>query len=166
MIFKLIGALMIFAACTYTGMQKSGELKGRYSMLNAVSEALGYLETEIEFASNDLKNAFKNIDKNTKTHGLFADAAEKIEKLGIKRAWAYAVTKNTSSVSDADRELLLMLGTKLGMTDTKNQLKHIGYVKELITAQAAAAENEYKRLGRVYRGGGVLTGLFIILVVM
>ena len=59
-----------------------------------------------------------------------------------------------------------MLGTKLGMTDTKNQLKHIGYVKELITAQAAAAENEYKRLGRIYRGGGVLTGLFIILVVM
>ena len=43
MIFRLIGALMIFAACTYTGMQKSGELKGRYSMLNAVSEALGYL---------------------------------------------------------------------------------------------------------------------------
>ena len=52
------------------------------------------------------------------------------------------------------------------MTDLKNQLKHIGYIKELLSAQAQNAENEYRRLGKIYGSGGLLTGIFIILVII
>lgn len=166
MILKLIGAVMICAACTYIGIKKSGELKGRYKSLRNIGTALGYLETEIGFCSNDLKRAFINIDRGTDTCGLFKDAADKIEEYGIKKAWAYAVLKSSMPILDSDRELMLMLGEKLGMTDTKSQLKHIGYVKELVNAQSESAESEYGRLGKIYRSGGLLAGLFIILVIM
>lgn len=166
MLLKLIGAIMICAACTYMGIRKSNELRGRYKSLKNIETALGYLETEISFSSNDLKHAFMNIDKNADTKGLFRDASEKIEEFGIKKAWAYAVMKSTMPLLNADRELILMLSAKLGMTDTKNQLKHIGYIKELVNAQSVSAENEYNRLGRIYRGGGVLAGIFIILIIV
>ena len=135
MIVKFIGAAVIFTACTYWGMRKSGELKGRCTALNGISAALMQLETEISFCANDLKRAFLNIDKNTRTHGLFRDAAERIERYGIKKAWAYAVVNNPMMLTEADRELVLMLSSKLGMTDTKNQLRHISYIKELVSAQ-------------------------------
>ena len=164
--FKLIGAVMICAACTYLGIRKSALLKGRSVSLSNAVTALGYLETEMSFCANDLKLAFLNIDKSTDTKGLFKDAADRLEEYGIKKAWTYAVLKNDMPLADADRELLLMLCTKLGMTDLKNQLKHIGYIKELLSAQAQNAENEYRRLGKIYGSGGLLTGIFIILVII
>lgn len=166
MLIKLIGASIIFTACTYGGLRKSGDLKARYDALCGIAAALLQLETEISFCANDLKRAFLNIDKNTRTHGLFRDAAEHLEEYGIKKAWAYAVMKNPAPMTDDDRELVLMLASKLGMTDTKNQLKHIGFMKELVNARSAAAKNEYDRLGKIYRSGGLLAGLFIILVII
>ncbi|MEE1224306.1 MAG: stage III sporulation protein AB [Clostridia bacterium] len=163
---KLIGAIMICAACTYMGIRKSNELKNREKALKGMHAALGQLETEIGFCANDLKHAFVNICKNSDIHEIFEDAAQRIEKFGIRKAWTYAVMNCRAPFLDADRELLLMLGTRLGMTDTKNQLKHIGYMRELINAQANSAKSEYKRLGNIYRGGGILAGLFIILVIV
>lgn len=166
MFVKLIGAAIIFTACTYWGLRKSTELKQRCTALGSISAALLQLETEISFCSNDLKRAFMNIDKSTHTYGLFKDAAERIERYGIKKAWAYAIVNNPLPLTDDDRELLLMLSSKLGMTDAKNQLRHISYIKELLNAQAASAAKEYQRLGKMYRSGGLLAGLFIILVII
>ena len=166
MLVKLIGALVIFSACTYLGMRRSNELKGRCNALKNISAALLQLETEISFSANDLKRAFLNIEKNTRTRGLFKDAAERIEKYGIKKAWTYAVLNNPMPLTEADRELVLMLCAKLGMTDSKNQLKHTAYIRELVNAQQSAAENEYARLGKMYRNGGLLAGLFIVLVII
>lgn len=166
MLVKLVGALVIFISCTYFGIRRSAELKGRCTSLKNISAALMQLETEIAFSSNDLKRAFLNIDKSTKTYGLFRDAAERIGQYGIKKAWTYAVLKSPMPLSDSDRELLLMLSVKLGMTDAKNQLRHTAYINELVNAQAAAAEGEYRRLGRLYQSGGVLAGLFIVLVIV
>lgn len=163
---KLAGATMICAACAYLGIRKSNELRNREKSLKNIHTALGHLETEIGFSANNLKRAFLNIERTNNTKGIFSDAADRIEKFGIRKAWTYAVMNSKSAFSDSDRELLLMLGTRLGMTDTQNQLKHIGYMRELISAQASTAEAEYKRLGNIYRGGGVLTGLFIILIIL
>lgn len=154
---------MICAACTYMGIKRSGELRNREKSLKNIHTALGHLETEIGFSSNNLKRAFLNIEKSAPLKGLFADAADRIENFGIKKAWTYAVMNSSLTLLDADRELLLMLGTRLGMTDTKNQLKHIGYMRELIDAQACTAAAEYRRMGKVYSGGGILLGLFIVL---
>ena len=166
MTVKLIGAVMIFIACAYFGIRKSTELKGRCTSLRNLETAMGYLETEISFSANNLKRAFENINKSTDTRSLFGDAAKMIEEFGIKKAWGYAVMKNTMPILNSDKELLLMLGTKLGKTDMQNQLKHIGYIKTLLNAQGTVAENEYARLGKIYRSGGVLVGLFIILVII
>lgn len=163
---KIAGAVMICAACTYMGLKKSTELKNREKSLKSIHTALGHLETEIGFTANNLKRAFLNIEKSAELKGLFADAAERIENFGIKKAWTYAVMNSKLTLLESDRELLLMLGTRLGMTDTKNQLKHIGYMRELISAQAGSAEAEYRRLGSIYRGGGVLLGLFIVLLIV
>lgn len=166
MLIKLIGAGIIFASCAYLGLRKSGDLKARGNALDAVYAALLQLETEISFCVNDLKRAFLSIDKNTRTCGLFRDAAEHMEEYGIKKAWAYAVVKNPAPLNNDDRELILMLASKLGMTDAKNQLRHIAYIKELVSAQAAAAKSDYDRLGKIYRSGGLLAGLFIILIII
>lgn len=163
---KMMGAVMICAACTYMGLRKSSELTKREKALKSIHTALGHLETEIGFSSNNLKHAFLNIENSAPLNGLFSDAAERIENFGIKKAWTYAVMNSKLTLLDSDRELLLMLGTRLGMTDTKNQLKHIGYMRELISAQAGLAEAERQRLSNIYRGGGVLLGLFIVLLVV
>ena len=50
------------------------------------------------------------------------------------------------------------------MTDTENQIKNIKYVRELLASEQKKAEGDYEQLGRLYRSGGVLGGLFLILI--
>jgi stage III sporulation protein AB len=166
MSIKFMGAIMIISVCVYAGFRSADRLKKRSVYLRNILTALNILETEIEFGGKQLKKAFETLDKSSDTRGIFRLAAEKTEALGIKRAWSEAVNEKKTELClcDDDTEALTALGTRLGMTDTENQIKNISYVRELLTAQQETAEGEYKRLGRLYRSGGVLGGLFLVLI--
>lgn len=163
---KLIGAAMIFIACAYCGFSLSDRLKKRQMYLGNMITALNLLETEISFGGSRLKRAFIRLDTAADTRGLFKTAADKTETLGIKKAWSEAVTEKQDELcfSDADAEVLTSFGERLGMTDTENQVKNIRYVKNRLEAQLAAAQTEYKSMGRVLRSGGILSGLFLVLI--
>lgn len=166
MTLKIIGAVIILTVCAYAGFYFADRLKKRCVYLRNINTALSLLETEISFGGSRLKKALKSVDRTADTRGLFEETAEGLEELGIKKAWHNTVLKKRAELclTDSDAEALAALGARLGMTDTENQIKNIRYVKEMLNAQQKEAEGEYERLGRLYRGGGALAGLFLILI--
>lgn len=163
---KLIGAVIIFAVCVYAGFSMSDRLKKRCVYLKNICEALNLLETEINFGKSRLKQAFMKIDKSCDTRGLFKTAADSMEETGIKKAWRHAVEDKQAELrfGDDDAHTLALLGERLGMTDTEDQIKNIVYTRRRLEGSLTRAEEEYTKFGRLYRNGGILAGLFLILI--
>lgn len=159
---KLLGAVMTGLSCGYFGFRLSASLKKRIKSLWDIVSSLELLESEIAFSAQKLQKAFINADRN----GLFTAAAAGIEEHGVKKAWRNAVREKQKEycLTAADCEALYMLADNIGKTDADNQIKHIKYVKTAVSGQAAAAQSEYDRFGRVYRNGGVLIGLMIVII--
>lgn len=165
---KIIGAVMVFAVCAYSGFALSSRLRKRRTYLQNMCQALNLLETEISFGGSRLKQAFIKIDRAIDTRGLFKSAADLLEELGIKRAWKEAVLEKSGELrlNGEDADALALLGERLGMTDTADQVKNIVYTRRRIEGCLSAAEGEYDKLGRLYRSGGILTGLFLVLILI
>lgn len=159
---KLAGAIMTGLSCGYFGFRLSVSLKKRIQALNDIEASLELLESEIGFSAQRLEGALRCVDRN----GLFTAAADEIESKGIKKAWQNAVSgmKSRLCLTDADCEALYMLGGNIGKTDAEDQIKHIKYVKTAVRAQKDSAQSEYDRFGRLYRSGGILVGLMIIII--
>lgn len=165
---KFIGALIITASTSLLGIYKSVMLKNRVLYLRDFKTSLSLLKSEIVFAGNCLEKAFLNIAKTSKASQVFETAAENIDSVGIKKSWENAVKKyaDKMSLKDDDVQVLLLLGTQLGMTDKENQLKNIVYVSELTDNQIYKAEQEYSLTAKLCRNIGILSGLFISIILI
>lgn len=161
---KLIGAVMTGFACGYFGFRLRMALKTRLRSLADICASLETLEGEICFSVNRLKKAFIRAD----TNGLFASAAEDIEEMGAQKAWNGAVRKmkNKLCLTDADTEILLMLGKNIGKTDSDDQIKSIRYIKTLLAAQEKQAGEEYQSRAKLYSSGGVLVGALVVIILI
>lgn len=161
---KVIGAIMTGFACGYFGFRLSMTLRTRAKSLADIRTSLEMLESEINFSVNKLKKAFMRVDRN----GIFTAAAETMEEKGVKSAWNDAVgaSKGKLCLSDADCDILLMLGKNIGKTDTDDQLKNIRYIKSMIGEQEKQAQSEYNRFGKLYSSGGVLVGLMLVIILI
>ncbi|MCD8180329.1 MAG: stage III sporulation protein AB [Firmicutes bacterium] len=161
---KILGAVMTGAACGCFGFKLSLSMKTRVKSLADIAASLEMLESEISFSVNKLKKAFARADRN----GLFTSAADNMEENGIDRAWTEAVDKNKSRLclTSADSDILLMLGKNIGRTDAEDQIKNIKYIKAMVKEREKQAQSDYDRFGKLYRSGGVLIGLMIIIILI
>ena len=161
---KVIGAVMTGFACAYFGIRLSASMKTRAQSLSDIRASLELLESEINFSVNKLKNAFIRIDRN----GLFTLAAKNINENGAKKSGEDAVSAMQSKLclSGADVDVLKMFGQNIGKTDADDQLKNIRYIKTLISEQEKQAIAEYGRFGKLYRSGGVLAGLLVVIILI
>ena len=57
-------------------------------------------------------------------------------------------------------------GKNIGKTDADDQIKNIKYIKTMIKEQEKQASGEYSRFGKLYRSGGVLVGLMIVIILI
>ena len=91
-----------------------------------------------------------------------------MDEKGIKTAWTNAVNECSTKLSlkDADKDILMTLGKNIGKTDTDDQIKNIKYIKSMIAEQEKQAQSEYRHFGKMYRNGGVLVGLLIVIMLI
>lgn len=165
MLYKLMGGGMIITATTIAGFLKARTLANRVDSLIRIKTALSVLESEISFSANSLKLAFLRIERTVDTGGMFAEAGEAIAGCGVEQAWKQAVdnSRRRLSLTEHDAELLKTLAAELGMTDRENQIKNIRRVSALLDAASVQAQAEYTQTARLYRSGGILTGLLFII---
>ena len=168
MIIKLFGGIMVFSAGLFWGMYKSGELLQRVKSIRNIKSALAILESEIVFSSHYLRFAFERISKLTVCGELFSDAADKMDDVGVSKAWRDAVRKNRKklALTEGDTQILELLTPQLGMSDTNGQSQNIRHILTLLDAASAEAEEEYSKSARLYRSMGILGGLLIVILLV
>lgn len=155
---KLLGALLVFGAVSWCGIQMSNTLKKRFEFYERFISALEILKCEISFSANDLKSAFENTYRVSGAD-VFLYAAGMLVTDGFDKAWEKAVDE----ARVADREIAMLLSSKLGKTDTDGQIKHIDYVLGIAQEARKEAKNKYEKTGVLYRRGSILLGIFAVL---
>lgn len=165
---KLLGGLMICTVCSYCGFYMSDRLKRRRDFLLGMENALSFIKTEIEFGRYDLKHIFLKIDNSPQLCGFFGICTDRIEELGIKKAWSEAADKtgDVANLKVEDKNVLRELSRELGMSDVEGQKKAINRTADHIKECRKNAEEEYARLSKTYKGCGVLLGVFFLIILI
>lgn len=162
---RLFGGMLVFCVFAYSGFYLSGRLKARRDFLRAMSGALSFIATEIEYSHYDLINIFRRADSSPRLNGFFTRCADGIEQYGIRKIWDKEVGECVDSGLLKDTEVLRELGRQLGMSDIEGQKKAIGRVVLSLDEDTKRADEEYLRLSKPYKSCGILLGVFFLIII-
>lgn len=163
--FRIFGGGLIAGAIAWQGMCQAQKLRNRVDFLKAVSVGLETVMTEMEFGRYEIGYIFKKLNiKNDRD--FFENCEKRIKNKGIKKAWSEAVEEVTGYgfLKGNDSDIILQLGNRLGMSDIEGQKNCIDMTVSELKKNIAVAEEEYVRLSKMYRGCGVLLGIFIMII--
>ncbi|WP_058303709.1 stage III sporulation protein SpoIIIAB [Gorillibacterium timonense] len=170
---KTFGALLLLVAGLLLGLYQSQTLSRRPKQIRQLVLALQRLETEIGYGSTPLPDALRAcaVSLSPPLAAIFLDAAERMAESGSGRtaaeSWEKAVLVGfrRTAMKEPEREALLQLGATLGISDTRDQLKHLRLAVSHLSVEESNASDEEKRYGKMWKSLGVL-GAALVVVIM
>lgn len=165
---KLLGCIFIISACSLFGFFKALSLKLRCRNLLEFKMVLESLKIRVGFLKENLAEALISASKNHTVFRLFHTFAENLTVLGTDEAWEKSLEKNSSTLhfTDEDTEVLKKFSNELGKTDSKNQIKHIDFILELVAELYLKADDDLKNKYTVYKSMGAVIGSFLVLLLI
>lgn len=168
---KLVGILFILASCTYCGKNIAKMYALRPIQLKMLRQGLQYLETEIVFTCTPLPRAFTLAGK--KLTGSIGDVFKQTGNIlaenplsSVREAWQNASQNNSASLFLRRQDIATLNAflNGLGQSNREEQLKQLALVQELLNMEMERAQEESKKLVRVYGTLGVSIGLMLAIV--
>ncbi len=180
---KTAGALLTVAAGAALGLKAAGRWERRPRRLSEFRSALALLETEMAVGRTPLPRAADRVARSA----VGAAASAFFQRLAVdltagtpaEVAWrnalaeaargdaeAYFVAPGLRSREAEDLEPVALLGGVIGATDLADQLKHLALARERLAHREAEAAEEARRMGPVFRYGGVAAGLLLTLLLV
>ncbi len=161
--FKIIGAVSVFASCVIVGFLKSYRLKRRSESLFLFAQAIERLGVEISFTKKRLERIFAEISREFALP-IFYDSAISIKTMGLKRSWEEALNKyaHDLALSDSDINTLSAVGDISGYAGEEQQ-RCIHTLVKLLELSHSEALDIYSRTGKLCRSIGLLLGLLLVI---
>lgn len=169
---RLIGAVMIIAACGLVGIIVSKSYLLRPKYLHDLSAALQLLETEINYTRTSLPEACTIIAKRIKEpvsqfFTCFAESLKNESGVNAQEAWDNSlIVLADAGFLKQDIEIIKQLGSVLGRSDAADQLKHITALQKRIQALAKVAELERDKNVRLWNYLGFCIGALVVLLLI
>lgn len=167
---KLLGSIVVILTGGLAGMTIARSYSLRPVELRCLQSALQMLETEITYAATPLAEALGLVAARAdkRVAPLFEQTrAELLSMSGCTagEAWENALRKfyPTSALLTCDFSILRSLGSALGISDSRDQSKHLRLAMEQIGMEISRAENNAFRHVKLWNYLGFLGGLVIVL---
>ncbi|WP_127585978.1 stage III sporulation protein SpoIIIAB [Paenibacillus koleovorans] len=166
---KLIGAMLVIAACTLLGLAKAARYARRPRQLRLLIQVLQRLETEMTYGATPLADALRRIAAQAADPigAMLLDAAERMDPGGetAKASWQEATRLHWryTALQDSEREVWSQLGFTLGVSDREDQVKHLRLAASLLQTEEQVAWEEQRRYEKMWRSLGVLAGALIVI---
>lgn len=159
---KIAGMIAIVISTSLYGISKSDRLKKRCDELNLINHMLEDFIIEISFKALPLFEIVKTLKKKPmyKKLTLLTNVDCSLEK-PFYRAWEESIDSMQSSLEKNDIVLLKSFGATLGKSDINGELSNIEIFKSDFLKLETKAIEEYSKKSKLYRSLGVLSGVFI-----
>ena len=131
-VFKIFGLLSVLLSSTSLGFYKSYTLNLRCRKLSEFCVSL-------EKLSHFITSSFKDLD--------------------VLLRESFGGEIDTSGISKEDKEILEKLFSEIGISDRQRDCNNVLMYKNLLEKQLETAEDDCKRLSRLYNSLGFLGGL-------
>ncbi|WP_020616797.1 stage III sporulation protein SpoIIIAB [Paenibacillus daejeonensis] len=170
---KLLGAILILFAGTMIGFQQAARFAERPRQLRQLAHALQRLETEIGYGYTPLDEALRRASHALAepAAALFADAAARLSNGGettFREAWEAALAEHwpRTSMKRGEHEVMLQLGTLLGISDREDQMKHLRLALLQLQSEEEAAREDQVRYEKMCKSLGILAAALIVILMV
>ncbi|GAA0296337.1 stage III sporulation protein AB [Gracilibacillus halotolerans] len=169
---KVIAILMIIAACSVVGFEISNGFARRTKNLRLWKDALRILEAEIVYSQTPIIQVFQKLSKQLPKpmKELFAQLAKEVadERGDLYEIWSEKLEdfSKISHLKTEDVEILKQFGRTLGKYDILQHEKQIQLTLTHLDRKAAEANEQNAKFGKMSRALGVLSGIFIALLLL
>ena len=168
---RMMGAALLIAGCGGLGLGAAGRLDGRVRDLRELAAGLEILQRELGWRLSPLPKALEAaaVGAGGRAAHFFefcAQGAGHLDGTPFQQLWRDGLERCPLRLGREDRALLEQLGPVLGRYDGDSQRQAVEGVLVGLHSQQAQAEEDRRRLGRVYGVLGVTAGLFLAIVLI
>ena len=168
---RFLGAALLMAGCGSLGLSAVNRLARRVRDLRELSAGLEILQRELGWRLAPLPEALEAAagGPHERAAQFFTFCAQGAKQLGgapFRTLWSHGLEQCPLRLSREDKALLEQLGPVLGRYDGENQRQAVENVLTGLSRQQTQAEDDRRRLGRVYGVLGVTAGLFLAIMLV
>ena len=164
--FKFLGAIIIFTACTSFGLIKSYKMKKRCDSLSTLLLSLRRICAETSFTKKRIERIFCEISREFNLP-IFFLAASLIKTEGVRGAWEKSINEYSAEMclSPRDVSAALTLGNAADFSGEEQQ-KSLRTCERLLELSLAEAKDDYQRGAKLSRSGGILCGILAVILLL
>lgn len=169
---KIIGAVFILIATTWTGFEVSKHYKERPRQLRQLKSALGSLEAEIMYGHTPLHEASRRLAAQlTKPLSSFFEVfSNKLTntETTVKDAWEKSLTEvwKLTALKKGEFEIMKQFGETLGRHDRISQQKQIQLALTHLEREEADAYEKQAKYEKMSQSLGFLSGLLLVILLI
>lgn len=167
MIGKAILGLVIILGGGYLGMIYASRFDCRVRQLEAFRSALSQLEFDIRFLSLPLTEALDKVaeSQNGAVRKIFRETADGLSRkkgARVSALWVGAIEKYRAQLclTEQDLQAVNSFSHSLGSGDTESEIGNIRAAQMRLQVAEDAARAQAQKNVRLYRGLGLLAGIF------
>lgn len=150
------------------GMYKSNDLKNRVIILKQILSMTEKIQTYIKYERRSTKNILKALKEDENLQNLKFLKDLKISDNNIKMQFKTTVLDfaKTKRLKREDENIILSVGDILGSYDVNTQLNQFESLKINIKNTLQNAIKIYEENGKLYRSIGLLSGIFVAILLV
>jgi stage III sporulation protein AB len=166
---KLLGAIIIIVATTWTGFEAARSFSERPKQLRALRSALQSLEAEIMYGHTPLHEAARRLSEQLSgpLSTFFDSFAKKLTdtETTVKQAWESSLKEiwKITALKQGEFEVMKQFGETLGRHDRFSQQKHILLTLSHLEREEADAIDRQAKYEKMVKSLGFLSGLLLII---
>ena len=167
---RLFGAVLVALGCAWGGFRAADGLRARARALAELDRGLALLEQELALDGPPLPQLMDRLIPRCQgaARRLFQgcrDSLERLEEEPFPAAWR-KLAADLDELGPEGKDCLAPLGDVLGRCDEAEQRRGSQAARRRLEALAAQAEEDSRRLGRVYQTLGLSGGAFLIILLL
>lgn len=173
MYLKILGSILVIVFSTIAGLKLGNDYKERILELKMIKQFLILLRGEIKYHKTPIDEALSNIyGRSGKNIDIMLkeviDGIKAQDKKEFAKIWQNGVVKlkKETSMSEDDLEKLLQFGENIGFLDKETQINNIDLYLEKLDEDIKNLTARLDDKCRIYNVCGVLTGIFIVLLIV
>ena len=170
---KLIGAVMIFGSCATLGLSARQNLRRRVAAADAMLLALSLIGSEISCRRTPLPEIIGELaeNQNPTIRLVFSGLRRRLREqngLSLSYLWRANLRDNRAEagLGAVECDILCEAANYLGRYDAAEQVAGLEQVGRRLSAARAAADEELRGKGNLYRTCGIALGILVILVLI
>ena len=167
---KFIACIMILGGCSALGMFFAAGFRKRVNQLTEFENAFVQLEYDIGYLNIPLDEAFEKLSKSTESiiSDIFKYISYRLNKnkcCDMYKVWKRAIEWSSYDLylSNADKQILLDFSKTLGQGNSEKEKNNIKLTLMRLKIAQSEAQSAAITNVKMYRGLGILVGIFIVI---